>query len=314
MPKHAFRIHVVAELVGVSENLLRAWERRYQLVTPARSPSGYRAYSNEDVELLRKVKRLTDDGMAIGDVARQLPQLRAAVAREAAQRPVDAPDERPLAPVVPLPVQTLAGWRQAMLASTEKNDQGAIARTLDEASTRLSPVALAEELVAPVLVEVGERWVRGELSVAQEHLVTHAVRSKLLQLFERLPRGDGARVLCATLPGDEHEVGLLMAALRFREAGWQVTFLGANTPVEEIGRMGQALHPVTVALSCTQQVSEAEVLRRVLAVRELLPLNTRVVVGGRGALPHASALSRVDVTVATTPPATSIFPEARRQP
>src|SRR5689334_22031267 len=76
MTERRYRIQVAAELAGISEGLLRAWERRYRLVKPRRTPAGYRAYSDQEIALLKRVKRLTDEGMSIGDASRLVPAIR----------------------------------------------------------------------------------------------------------------------------------------------------------------------------------------------------------------------------------------------
>lgn len=297
-----YRIRVVAEMVGLSENLLRVWERRYRIVEPTRGPSGYRTYSDDDVALLRRVKTLTAEGMAIGDIAHLLPGLREAVRDDAS-----APQN-----VVALPVANVAAWRARLLAAAHATQQDEVELVLDEAFARLRPLDVFEQVMVPVLREVGERWHEGRLSIAQEHLVTHAVRSRLVSVLEHLPRGVGPHALCAGFPDDEHEVGLLGAALRLREAGLRVTYLGARTPVPELLAVARTLAPEVVALSATRELPEAAFAQVLSAVCAGLPLGTAVLVGGRGAERFATLIERLGATLAHGGPVP--LPEATLRP
>ncbi len=225
MSERLYRIHVAAQLVGVSENLLRAWERRYRVVEPRRSPKGYRGYTPGDVELLRRVRQLTQEGVAIGDVVPLLPRLRREVREGLPER-------------VPAPRADASGraeqWVDALLAAVAESSQQKIDAVLDEALAALPALQVHEAVMMPAEREVGDRWHRGELSVAQEHLLSNAVRERLVTLVHGAPRPTGRHAICACFPEEQHELGLLGAALRFRHEGWRVTYLGARVPLEHL--------------------------------------------------------------------------------
>jgi DNA-binding transcriptional MerR regulator/methylmalonyl-CoA mutase cobalamin-binding subunit len=280
-----YRIKKVSELTGVPATLLRAWEDRHGVVSPKRQPSGYRAYSEADVALLTRVKALVDDGLPIGDVVPMLPSLR---------REVDAE----LVPRASVASGTaVERWRSLLLEAALEGAQPRVEAVLDEAFAALTPVAAYEAVLAPVLVEVGERWLQGTLTVAEEHLISFAMRARLFSLVRRPLPGARGHVLCACLPDEEHDLGLLGAALRFAQGGWRVTYLGARTPVDAVVGLAQRLGADVVALSAVNGLSAATLSRTLSQVRAGLPRRARLLVGGRAAEAHPEAVARSGATL-----------------
>ena len=292
MAEPLFRINVVAKRVGLSEALIRAWERRYKLLKPQRTPGGYRAYSEADVALLQRVKELTGQGVSIGEAARLAPQLRKDLARLAGA-PVPAVASADGAP--------LGRWRDELLACASDFDQARVDAVLDEALAALPPLLVFDRVLVPVLVEVGERWHRGELSVAEEHLVSQAIRNRLLAVLAARTRRGARHVICACLPGEDHEVGLLGAALRFREAGLRVTWLGARTPAEDLGRAAAKARPNLVALAAHLDEGARGLRASLGSVLKVLPRGVPVVVGGAAARRHAGLVSELGAELVDTP-------------
>ncbi len=273
-----FRIHVAAEMCGISEGLIRAWERRYGVLKPKRTPSGYRAYTTADIELLRRLKKLTEEGVSIAEAVKLLPKLRREVKEHLGA------DDAAL-PKVPKE-QQLRAWKEQIIAAAERLDQQAIEAVLDEAMASLPPVTFFEEVLTPIQREVGERWHAGTLSVAEEHLITQAARQRVMTLLHQAPRRAKRHVVCACFPNEDHELGLMGAALRFRHAGWRVTFLGARTPVEHLERVVQAVEPDVVALSCVNDDGSKAFDATLTQMLAVVPKGTPCVVGGSAAFRH----------------------------
>jgi DNA-binding transcriptional MerR regulator len=274
MMERTYRINVAAEMSGVNEGLIRAWERRYGVLKPKRTASGYRAYTELDIEVLKRLKQVTSEGVSIAEAVKLLPVLRkqAKEALEAAASPRRAPlgDQ-------------VGRWRQEVLVAAERLDQQAVERVLDEAMASLPPVGFFEEVLVPLQREVGERWHQGVLTVAEEHLVTQAARQRVLALLHQAPRRAKRHVVAACFPKEDHELGLMGVALRFRHEGWRVTFLGARTPVEHLARVVRAVRPDLVALSAVGD-DGADAFRETLeAIKAALPADTPLVVGGAAA-------------------------------
>jgi DNA-binding transcriptional MerR regulator/methylmalonyl-CoA mutase cobalamin-binding subunit len=282
MAERTYRIHIASEFSGVRVELIRAWERRYGVLSPRRTPSGYRVYTDRDVALLRRLKQLTEQGVSISEAATMLPQLLAEI---------DA--ARPSLPPSPEPSpDNVAAWCEEVLAAVEALDQRRVSETLDEVLAALSPLKAYEEVLAPLQREVGDRWHRGVFSVGQEHLVTQEVRARLISLLHSAPNQGRRHALLACFPEEQHEMGLLGMALRMRHAGMTVTLLGQRTPTEEVVRMARALKVDLVGLSAVVDTGPQdfeEVLTRV--VKELSPAMA-LWVGGQAALLYREACSR----------------------
>lgn len=273
-----YRINVAAEMSGVSEGLIRAWERRYGVIKPKRTPSGYRAYTEADIAVLKRLKQLTEEGVSIAEAVKLLPSIKRDVKEQ-----LDKVERA--TPRAPKAGQT-DKWRQEILVAAERLDQQAVELVLDEAMASMPPVAFWDEVLAPLQREVGERWHAGTLTVAEEHLVTQAARQRVVSLLHQAPRRAKRHVVCACFPRDEHELGLMGAALRFRHAGWRVTFLGARTPAEHLARVVRVVQPQTVALSCVNDEG-ADAFRQTLTEMMLeRGGGAGFVVGGRGAENH----------------------------
>jgi MerR family transcriptional regulator, light-induced transcriptional regulator len=292
MIERTYRIHIASEMSGVSEGLIRAWERRYGVLKPKRTASGYRAYTERDIEVLKRLKKLTEEGVAIAEAVKLLPQIKR-----------EARESKELDEVfsVRVPVaQQYARWRDDILRAAERMDQQAVEKVLDEAMAAVPPVSLFEEVVAPVQREIGERWHRGQVDIAQEHLVTMAVRQRVMTLLQQAPRRARKHVICACFPLEEHEMGVLGVALRFRHAGWRVTCLGAKTPIELLQRMVHAVVPDVVALSTVNDMGPDIFVGAITSAVALLTAKTKLVVGGVVALKYHHLASSAGVQVVTS--------------
>jgi DNA-binding transcriptional MerR regulator/methylmalonyl-CoA mutase cobalamin-binding subunit len=280
--ERTYRIHIAAELSGVSVELIRAWERRYGVLRPERTPSGYRAYTDRDIAILKRLKQLTDEGVSISDAAKLLPRIQADLS---------------LAPAVALPEVTLSaveGWRAAVLAAAEAYEQTRVSAIIDEVLAALPPLRAFEDVFAPVQREVGERWHAGRFTVAQEHLVSQVVRARLVGLLHASPENVGRRhAVLACFPDEEHEIGLLGAALRLRHAGVRVTLLGQRVPAVDLGRAVGALKPHLVGLSAVTNRGAAMFEDMLARIMEGIPKGTPVWVGGPVPQAHRDICERV---------------------
>lgn len=289
--ERTYRINVAAEMSGVSEGLIRAWERRYGVLKPKRTPSGYRAYTESDITVLKRLKQLTEEGVSIAEAVKLLPSIK----RDVKEQLDKAERATPRAPKAG---QT-DKWRQEILVAAERLDQHSVEQVLDEAMASMPPVAFWEEVLAPLQREVGERWHAGTLTVAEEHLVTQAARQRVIALLHQAPRRSKRHVVAACFPNDEHELGLMGAALKFRHAGWRVTFLGARTPAEHLVRVVRVTQPQVVALSAVNDEGAARFEATLLEMMRDRG-EAEFVVGGRAAELHAAVVSRLGARTVTT--------------
>jgi DNA-binding transcriptional MerR regulator/methylmalonyl-CoA mutase cobalamin-binding subunit len=242
IPSGRLRIANVAELTGVPEPTLRAWERRYGVPTPQRTASGYRQYGPNEIAQVREMCRLLANGIAAAEAARMV--------REGSTTDGAAPE-----PTVRDPYNVA---REAIIDAIQRFDDDALDMQL-RALLFLGPtVALIDRVVVPVLRHVGDLWHSGELGVAQEHFASHRMGT-LVSDLTRLATGahGGARVVLASFADDEHELGLLSTAARFATWGFRPVFLGARTPPDAVGSAVEAVEPKLVALSCTVSPARA---------------------------------------------------------
>ncbi|AKJ00250.1 DNA-binding transcriptional MerR regulator [Archangium gephyra] len=285
MAERSYRIHVAAELSGVRVELIRAWERRYGVLAPRRTPSGYRVYTDRDVALLRRLKQLTEEGVSISEAATMLPQLREEL--DTAQ-PAPEPTPGPGA-------TSLTAWRDEVLAAAAALDQRRVSRVLDEVLASLTPLKAYEQVLVPLLREVGERWHTGAFSVGQEHLVTQEVRARVITLLHAAPDSGRRRVVLACFPDEQHELGVLGAALRMRHAGLSVTLLGQRMPAAEVGRVARELKAELVGLSAVTDHGAQDFEETLARIVAGVPKGTPIWVGGAAARVHQEVCERLGV-------------------
>ena len=259
-----YPIRAVARLTGLSLDTLRAWERRYQVVTPRRAERG-RLYDDRDIERLKQLARLVDAGHAIGSIATLPP---AALAR-LGDRQLSSPPRSAAAAV------DLASLVRAM----KQYDLPAVESTLNRHAALLPPDALVFSVVLPVLREAGTRWEAGAIRPAQEHLVSACVRSVLGGLLRTMPQPiDGDGMVFATTAGERHELGLLSAAVLAAYAGHRVTYLGPDVPGTDVVHAVNSLKASTLVLCAT--MANVTTVRELRTLRRLRP-EVALWVGGR---------------------------------
>jgi DNA-binding transcriptional MerR regulator len=253
-----YSIKAVSEATGLGVATLRAWERRYGIIEPRRDRSGHRVYSAWDVSRLRRLRETTERGHAIGKIAHLSDQDLGLLL---ADEPQDAHRNTASQGFVARILAAVAEFRP------DECDQ-AIALAL--ALLPLSDVIC--EVLAPALREVGDRWHRGEFNIAQEHLLSYAIRHQLSALLNtyRSP-AHGATVVFATLSGELHELGILMHAGIAASRKSRVCYLGANLPAEDIANFAGRVQANAVALSLVMPDHLEGALRQLAALRTLLP-------------------------------------------
>jgi MerR family transcriptional regulator, light-induced transcriptional regulator len=259
------RIGELSRRVGVSPEVLRAWERRYGVLRPTRTDGGFRLYSTADEARVRRMLALQDDGLSP-----------AVAARTAA-----AEDDRSaLAPAVPdAPAAPADALRRELADALDRFDEGAANRVFDRALGALSLDAVLREVVLDYLADLGDRWAAGRASIAQEHFSTNVLRGRLLGLARDWGQGAGPLALLACPPGELHDLGLICFGLALRGRGWRIAFLGADTPVETLLQTAEDLRPELIVLTAAAPQRFSRVrsdLGRVAGA-------TRLAVGGRGA-------------------------------
>jgi DNA-binding transcriptional MerR regulator/glycosidase len=272
-PRHP--IGVVARRTGLKPELIRAWERRYGVLDPARSPGNQRLYSEDDVDRLVWLQRLTATGWRIGQLAGyDTPALRQLAANETGQEPGPMPDGD--TPRVPRRLETC-------LATIVRLESRQLAFHLERAAIDLGPTAAVVELVAPLLERVNELRASGELRLMHEQLARAAMRSFLSEIIGRANAhlDSGPQVLVATPPGHPDDMGALLTAAVASSAGWRVTHIGTGLPAEEIVAAVHQTGSAAVALGIGRSAADARVGGECARIARLLEPMRAIVVSTR---------------------------------
>ena len=265
------RIGELARRTGVSPELLRAWEQRYGLLRPARSQGGFRLYTDKDEQRVRAMRAFIGEGLS---------------AAEAASRALTDEPGRPAASG-PALAEIGLELRGALDAFDSERAHAALDRVLATVSIE---TALAE-VVLPYLRDLGDRWSRGEASVAQEHFASNLIRGRLLGLARDWSKGSGSALVLACPPGEEHDLGLIMFGLAASRRGHRIVFLGADTPIATIADAVATTRPAAVVLA----TSRVDPLRTDREELRSLAAGVHVLVCGAGASPDDVAASGGDV-------------------
>lgn len=271
-PKHPIRI--AAKRAGLTPAALRAWERRYQAVEPERSGGGQRLYSDRDVERLRTLRALTELGRPISMVA----DLSDEGAAELLLQDRSAIES---APATPGPAEPSRLVDQAY-GQVVGLDPDGLERTLWRATMTLGAASFLSEVVGPLLTRIGEGWVAGDVTPGQEHLGTGVVERVLARLTDAAGPSQGPNLVVATLPGERHGLGARLVSAAAVLQGWTVTFLGTDLPEEDIASAAEGVGARAVAISVVQDRNGGS-MRGLRTLREILPPDMSLVVGGGGA-------------------------------
>ena len=180
-----------------------------------------------------------------------------------------------------------AAARDELAAALDAFDEPRAQSTLDQLLSETTVESVLTDVILPYLEELGERWERGEASVAQEHFSTSVLRGRLLGLARGWGRGLGPVALLACLPGERHELGLIAFGLALRSHGWRIAFFGSDTPLETIDEAADALQPSLVVLSAVTP----DLVHAALPQLQTLASRYRVALGGRGAVTSTRRVS-----------------------
>ncbi len=254
------RIGELSKRAGVSPEMLRAWERRYGLLRPTRSGGGLRLYSPADVDRVRLMRQHLAEGVAAAEAAAMA--LRVGVGEEAAPAALD-----------------LAAMRDELAGALDRFDEPRAQEILDRLLAMATVDTLLSDVVLPYLRELGDRWERGEASIAQEHFASSVLRGRLLGLARGWGLGFGPVAVLACLPGEQHDLGLIAFGLALRARGWRIVYLGTDTPIDTIEETSRQLDPSLVVLNA---VTDESVRLLVTQLRALAGRH-RLALGGAGA-------------------------------
>ncbi|MCB1021279.1 MAG: MerR family transcriptional regulator [Acidobacteria bacterium] len=285
-----YKMRTISRMTELSPALLRAWERRHGLLQPLRGSGGHRMYTDEDLQILLRVRELIRQGRSIGEIA---VVGREALLRQSDGRAPERPGGSPPKPekLGPRTLGELRAHSEEIVAAALELDQRRIDRALDEAFALVSPEAVIFEVIEPATRAIGDLWAAGKCSVASEHVATGAFVHRLLKLVESASpaRAERRPVIVSCFPDEYHQLGALIVAYRLSRHGLRVSYMGAALPFDDLESACDLLHPSAVLLSATRPAL-FQIHRKALAeTARRTARKALFYVGGQGA-PQSDAL------------------------
>ena len=266
------RIGELSRRVSVSDHVLRAWEARYGLLNPIRSSGGFRLYSDSDERRVRRMQFHIAQGLSAAEAART------AIAE--AQPPAHSSDLTfGSEGSGPLDLHRLARSLQRAL---DDLDEGAAQAVLDRLLSDFTLATTLRDVVIPYLRQLGERWERGEITIAQEHFATNVIRGRLMGLARGWGDGHGPRAIVACPPDELHDLPVLIFGIVLNRSGWRIDYFGASTPVDELVRVAARSRPELVVVAATTTDHFDPILGELARLAAVAPL----AIAGAGATQH----------------------------
>jgi DNA-binding transcriptional MerR regulator len=295
------RIGELARRLGVSQDVLRAWERRYGLLEPVRSAGGFRLYTAADEQRVRRMQSHLARGLAAAEAAR------AALAEDdgtvvapepvSVERPGGTASDQAQAPI-PATDRGLARLAADLRRALDAFDEPAAEAVLDRLFAEFSVETALREVLLPYLHDLGARWAVDEIGVATEHFASNVLRARLAGLARGWGQGRGPCAVLACPPGEQHDLPLLAFGIVLHRNGWRIVYLGADTPLADLGRTIEEKRPETLVLAAV------DVDRFRYSIPDLAALTRRTSLRLAGAGATAAVADAVGATVLAEDPVT----------
>ncbi len=270
MNQSNFNITAVERDTGLSKDVLRVWERRYGFPNPDRDQYGERIYPLDQVDRLRLIKRLMDQGFRPGKLISLSVEELASLAPRRPRVQKNASAET-------------CGDLNELLTLIKQHDSNGYLQAMQQRLARQGLQSFVQDTVAPITKFIGEAWEDGKIEVFEEHLFTELTKRLLRQIISSLPSGSGGpRILLTSVPNEQHILGLLMAEALFTLEGAECIPLGTEMPVLEIARAAQAHQVDIVALSFSIAFPQRQIPGLLQQLRQAMPTAIEIWIGGAG--------------------------------
>lgn len=265
-------IGALSKATGVPVETIRTWERRYGFPNPTRDAHGHRVYDVDVTEHVRLVDAAIKAGhRASSAVALDLETLTEMFGEDSAETEIANADH-----------QAIQSW----LDATRRYDGEMLESLFRRDWANLGGIEFLKSRVHPFLVEMGVAWTEQRIEIGQEHFASERLRDFLTTLWRPLSdRSTGPRVVCATLPGESHSLGLQMAAMTLSIVGCRVMYLGADTPIQDLADAATAHRSAAVCVSVSVAANRFTTVSDLSKLRATLPSDMALVIGGAGARP-----------------------------
>jgi methylmalonyl-CoA mutase cobalamin-binding subunit/DNA-binding transcriptional MerR regulator len=278
-------IGFVVKRTGLTAHVIRVWEFRYQAITPTRTDTNRRLYSDADIERLLLLRKATEAGHRISQLAKLPIERLREITGSSLLRPAPSPASPPADVTL-----------DQCLQAVQQLDDRALERLLGQAAMKLSHTAVIETLVVPLMEKIGALWHDGAIRPTHEHLATAVIRSFVGNIADAYrPDPNAPRVIVTTPAGQWHELGALVATATAAAQGWQVIYLGPNLPADDIAAAAVQTRAGVVALSIVYPGDDPNVGHELRKLRRALPEAT-LLVGGRAAANYHRTLEEIGAT------------------
>jgi len=287
-----YPIKAVSKITGISQHVLRAWEKRYNLVDPIRTTTNRRLYTENDLEKLKLLKKLTEEGYNIGSIAElEVNELSDLLTESKPSGNGSSPKDNEN-------FEEAKYYYDQCLNAVYDFDSEKLEQNLNSALVKLGNILLLEKIIVPLVRDVGHNWEVGEIRIYQEHMVSVVIKSFLLSILDSYKRYDSdSNILVTTPQGQIHEIGAILAAINAASAGWNVNYLGTELPTEEIVAAAVKLNAKAVAISIVYKNEDHHLTRDLMKLGKILPNDIKLFVGGSGADNYNSILSQINAYV-----------------
>jgi DNA-binding transcriptional MerR regulator/methylmalonyl-CoA mutase cobalamin-binding subunit len=286
-------IKVATTLTGLSGHVIRVWEKRYGAVTPQRTETNRRRYTDADIGRLQTLSKLVKKGYTISHIANlkdtelhELLELMTASATD---------------PLVAETSDQVSHLIESAATAIRNYDQDALDSLFDEACLTLGYSGLLELVVIPVIQQVGDDWHNGSLTSAGEHAATSFIKDYLTRSVRSFAQEEHAPVLIATTPaGQLHELGAFIGSCQARKSGWKIIYLGPSLPADEIANAITRTNATAVLLSIVYPIDDPQLESELIRLRKQSPNDIPILVGGTGIESYQQTLEDIDaITIST---------------
>lgn len=291
-----YSMKVVSMKTGLSAHAIRAWERRYNAVSPKRDENNRRYYTEEDIDRLLLLKKVTDAGFGISQVVNSTEEeLKNLIDT---MNVIDLPvkrDETPKDSKINVPEISYENYVESFMNALEQMDSKMLENVLINAETDYGINGVIENVLVPLMEEIGEGWRKGNLRISHEHLASHVIRTYLGSLLASHKSSPSAPNVLVTTPADQwHDIGALIIAVTAASEGWNVTYLGANLPSEEIAGAVKQNNCKAVILSIVYPEDDPVLVQEIRKLKRSIPDNVSIIVGGRASESYKKVLDEID--------------------
>ncbi len=284
-------INFVSKQTGISQFTIRAWERRYSALSPERTSTNRRLYSDADIEKLILLNLGVQAGHSIGQIAGlSLPDLKNRLQMDSSS----GNNSTNTARSEYLHSVSLNGFMQKSMCAIENLDSRELEQILNRASIMLGIAVMLDHMLQPLLESVGERWRVNEIKVSHEHMASSVIRTFLGKVLELFQPSEAASLVVITTPaGQMHEFGALAAAITAASEGWKVLYLGPNMPANEIAVAARQANARAVAISISYLPDNVDIASELTRLREYLGSDIAILAGGSGAAAYHLTLNAI---------------------